>query len=189
MLSGDQQSVIKTVVSDHSPCTPNLKMLPSHVPGAEGGLAAGYSSDKGKGDFFSAWGGISSVGLGISILLTEAMRRGLPVEETLLNLVVWCCQNTAKQVGFEHRKGDLKVGMDGDVAVFDDSLEFEVQKDCMLFRNKCSPYQGKILKGAVQETWLRGRKVHSRGSGFAEKVGPEGELLLEPRAKGNGSRT
>ncbi|KAI7286470.1 hypothetical protein KC345_g1154 [Hortaea werneckii] len=183
MLNGDAESVIKTVVSDHSPCTPNLKMLPSHVAGAEGGLAAGYSSDKGKGDFFSAWGGVSSVGLGISILWTEAMRRNLSVDETLLNIVTWCCQNTARQVGLEDRKGELKVGMDGDVAVFDDTLEFEVQRDSMLFRNKCSPYQGKLMKGAVTETWLRGRKVHARGEGFGEKATPVGELLLEPRVK------
>lgn len=183
MLSADQESVIKTVVSDHSPCTPNLKMLPSHVPGAEGGEKAGCGADVGKGDFFNAWGGISSVGLGLSILWTEAMRRQLPVEETLSNIAMWCCQNTAKQVGLEHRKGELKVGMDGDVAIFDDVMEFEVQRDSMLFRNKCSPYQGKTLRGVVKETWLRGRKVHTRGShgGFAVRAGPVGELLLEPR--------
>ncbi|TKA61729.1 hypothetical protein B0A55_12207 [Friedmanniomyces simplex] len=151
-----KDSIIKTVVSDHSPCTPNLKLLPSHLPGAEGGLKAGCSSDQGKGDFFSAWGGISSVGLGISILWTEAMRRSLPVDETIRNMAFWCCGNTAKQVGLEHRKGSLKVGMDGDVAVFDDEAKFEVQSNAMLFRNKCSPYQGKTLKGVVRDTWLRG---------------------------------
>src|ERR1700710_3040484 len=30
-----EDSVLKTVVSDHSPCTPNLKLLPSHLPGSE----------------------------------------------------------------------------------------------------------------------------------------------------------
>ncbi|ODV88760.1 hypothetical protein CANCADRAFT_32254 [Tortispora caseinolytica NRRL Y-17796] len=48
--------VLRTVVSDHSPCTPELK-----------GLS--------KGDFFSSWGGISSVGLGLRILWTECLRR------------------------------------------------------------------------------------------------------------------
>jgi len=181
MLETD--SIIKTVVSDHSPCTPNLKLLPSHVPGSEGGLNARCASDAGKGDFFSAWGGISSVGLGLSILWTEAMRRGLDGRATLRNIERWCCVNTAKQVGLEHKKGELKVGMDGDVAVFDDEAEFEVEPNTMLFRNKCSPYEGKKLKGVVKETWLRGRKVHSREAGFVEKAGPSGELLLERRRK------
>ncbi|KAK5115167.1 hypothetical protein LTR85_009925 [Meristemomyces frigidus] len=178
-----EDSVLKTVVSDHSPCTPNLKLLPSHVPGSEGGLKSGCSSDVGKGDFFSAWGGISSVGLGLSILWTEAMRRKFGIDTTLLNIARWCCHNTAKQVGLEQKKGELKVGMDADVAVFDPEAVFEVQHASMLFRNKCSPYQGKALSGVVRETWLRGRRVHTREEGFAEKSGPVGELLLEPRVK------
>jgi allantoinase len=178
-----EHSVIKTVVSDHSPCTPNLKLLPSHVPGSEGSTSAACGSSAGAGDFFQAWGGISSVGLGLSILWTEAMSRGLNVEETILNIVTWCCSNTAKQVGLEHRKGELKVGMDGDVCVFDDQGTFDVQPNTMLFRNKCSPYEGQTLRGFAAATYLRGRKIHSRESGFSEKAKPSGELLLEPRVR------
>jgi len=166
-------SCIKTVVSDHSPCTPNLKLLPTSIPGS-----VTASSNKEPGDFFSAWGGISSVGLGISILWTEAETRRFSIED----VVRWCCKNTAKQVGLEHQKGDLAVGMDADVAVFDDEAEFVVQPSTMLFRNKCSPYEGKVLKGVVTETWLRGRRIHSRRDGFGEG-GPQGRLLLEPRRK------
>ncbi|KAK4574009.1 Allantoinase [Recurvomyces mirabilis] len=178
-----KDSVIKTVVSDHSPCTPNLKLLPAHVPGAQESPKASCAPSAGKGDFFGAWGGISSVGLGISILWTESLRRSLDIDETLLNISRWCCVNTARQVGLEDKKGALKVGMDGDVAVFDDEAAFEVQSSTMLFRNKCSPYQGKTLRGVVRETWLRGRRVHSREGGFVEKGGPGGQLLLEPRIK------
>ena len=83
----------------------------------------------------------------------------------------------------EDSKGALKVGMDGDVAVFDPEAEFEVEPSAMLFRNKCSPYQGKVLKGIAKATWLRGRLVHARDGGFGEKAAPEGKLLLEPRSK------
>lgn len=174
MMRADD-SVIKTVVSDHSPCTPNLKLLPAHVPGA----VESSSAEATPGDFFSAWGGISSVGLGISIMWTEATRGGR--DFGIEDLVRWCCKNTAKQVGLEHQKGELAVGLDGDVAVFDDEAEFLVQPNTMLFRNKCSPYQGKVLRGVVKETWLRGKKVHDREDGFGEKAGPSGKLLLEPR--------
>jgi len=51
----------------------------------------------------------------------------------------------------------------------------------MLFRNKCSPYQGKTLKGVVKETWLAGKKIHTREGGFVDSEGPKGKLLLEPR--------
>lgn len=51
----------------------------------------------------------------------------------------------------------------------------------MLFRNKCSPYENKMLRGVVRETWLRGIKIFNRDEGFSEKRGPSGKLLLEPR--------
>lgn len=187
----EDDSVIKTVVSDHSPCTPDLKELPTHVAGSdrlpkkEGAGCCSMTSSlkptKADGSFFSAWGGVSSVGLGISILWTEAMRRHRDPDTTLLDLVRWCCVNTAKQVGLEHRKGMLAVGMDADVAVFDDEGCWEVGESTMLFRNKVSPYEGKVLRGLVRETWVRGRVVHRREGGFVAKGGPVGELILEAR--------
>lgn len=177
-LTRPDDSVIKTVVSDHSPCTPNLKLLPTHFPGSLGEEGK-LSKQDGVGDFFSAWGGISSVGLGLSILWTESQERNISIED----IVRWCCVNTAKQVGLEYRKGQLLLGFDADVAVFDDEREFVVEPSTMLFRNKCSPYQGKTLRGVVKETWVRGVKVHSRDHGFGEKMGPTGQLLLEPRVK------
>jgi allantoinase len=183
LLDMDNGGVISTVVSDHSPCTPELKLLPAHVPGAVAAnptTSCGAGSQK-TGDFFSAWGGISSVGLGLSILWTESQRRKLSPDETLLSIVRWCCVNTAAQVGLSHLKGEFKVGLDGDVCVFDPEVEFVVAHDAMLFRNKCSPYEGRTLRGVVRETWLRGRKVHSREGGFGEEARPEGRLLLEPR--------
>jgi allantoinase len=79
-------------------------------------------AESGEGDFFAAWGGISSVGLGLSILWTEGQRRGITIED----VVRWCCKNTARQVGLENQKGDIGVGFDGDIAVFDDQAEFTV---------------------------------------------------------------
>lgn len=173
-LCNTDDSCIKTIVSDHSPCTPNLKLLPQDVAGAVPKAANVKDID---GDFFAAWGGISSVGLGLSILWTEAQERNITIED----VVKWCCVNTAKQVGLENLKGEIGVGFDADIAVFDDEATFVVQPNTMLFRNKCSPYQGKTMKGIVKETWLRGRKIHTREEGFSDKVGPLGQLLLTPR--------
>ena len=173
-LLRDDDSVLKTVVSDHSPCTPDLKLLPLEVAGKGDGSIDGQG-----GDFFAAWGGVSSIGLGLSILWTEGQKRGISPQ----NIVKWCCKNTARQVGLEHQKGDIAIGFDGDIAVFDDEATFVVEPDTMLFRNKCSPYQGKRLHGVVRETWLRGQRIFSREGGFSTKVGPVGKLLLEPRTK------
>ncbi|KAI8167134.1 Allantoinase [Colletotrichum sp. SAR 10_70] len=165
--------VIKTVVSDHSPCTPDLKLIPESLP------VAPHSHQGEDGDFFSAWGGVSSLGLGLSILWTQAESRGITIED----IVRWTSTNTARQVGLEQEKGDLGVGFDADVVVFDDTALFEVNTDTMFFRNEVSPFEGKTLKGAVDETWLRGRKIFDRTTGFNEEQGPVGRTILEPRRR------
>ena len=129
-LPEHEDSVIKTVVSDHSPCTPELKLLPTHLSRTPAVKHQGCKvdcADEDHGDFFAAWGGISSVGLGISILWTEGQERGVTVED----IVRWCCKNTALQVGLEHCKGDLEVGFDADIAVFDDEASFVVSSSSL----------------------------------------------------------
>jgi allantoinase len=37
------------------------------------------------------------------------------------------------------------------------------------------------MKGVVKETWVRGKRVYTKATGFNEKTGPNGTLLLEPR--------
>ncbi|KKY15041.1 putative allantoinase [Phaeomoniella chlamydospora] len=209
LLEYDTDGVIKTVVSDHSPCTPDLKLLPHGVPG-HFHSATKDDEPTNTGDFFAAWGGISSVGLGLPILWTELSRRKLNAspearDKIIVDLVKWCCVNTALQVGLEKQKGDLSVGYDADICIFDDETTWKVGESTMLFRNKCSPYQGREMCGIVKETWVRGQKVFVRGSsnnmgvsgvgfngeedfkskGFVGK-GPAGQLLLEPREREGG---
>lgn len=185
-------SVLQTIVSDHSPCTPELKLLPEglsqgevkgEVKGVNGDVMSKEEADeKEKGDFFASWGGISSVGLGLPILWTSAHARSSPI--SILDVVRLCAINTSAQVGLSHRKGALRPGMDADVCVFDDEAEWMVGREQMLFRNKVSPYQGRKMRGMVKETWVRGQKVFERGvgDGFVGKGGkPVGRLILERR--------
>jgi len=188
------------VVSDHSPCTPDLKNLPSHVPGHVATKKDNVKSlelDESTGNFFAAWGGISSVGLGLPILWSEMSRRGLTTWTTaagqdalnvkaILDVVKWCSVNTSAQVGLEKNKGELAVGFDGDICIFDETAEWTIRPSTMLFRNKCSPYQGRRMKGQVRETWVRGQQVFVRdgeNNGFVGKGKPIGQLLLQPRQR------
>ena len=118
------EGVIKTVVSDHSPCTPQLKLLPDVIAGNVYPTPPTEDTEAKKGDFFTAWGGVSSVGLGLPILWTAARECGREI--SAVDVARWCCEATAKQVGLEGRKGRLEVGMDGDVCVFDDGVEWVV---------------------------------------------------------------
>lgn len=94
---------IDMVVSDHSPCVAELKKPET-------------------GNFMDAWGGISTLGLGLSLLSTAAKKRGVAFERVL----AWCSTNTALHAGLAGRKGNLAVGMDADLAVWDAAAEFKV---------------------------------------------------------------
>lgn len=200
-------SCIKTVVSDHSPCTPELKLLPPHLLTIEAPNM--HHSDSGidmtadlalaeqeqtqenaqvakqVGDFFAAWGGISSVGLGLPILYSSAKKRTAAgsVAPSILDIVRLCSVATAKQVGLSHRKGALKVGMDADICVFDDTEEWVLNSGGMHWKNRCSPWEGQRFAGRVKETWLRGQKVFEYGGingGFISGK-PVGEAITEKR--------
>lgn len=200
LCADPKDSVIKTVVSDHSPCTPELKLLPGHlqhdrvedVQGelihSDSGVDVTMPGEEGKttktttqGDFFAAWGGISSVGLGLPILHTTSRTLKKPLD--IVDMVRLCSQATAAQVGLSHRKGGLKVGLDADVCVFDDAEEWTLECGGMHWKNRCSPWEGKKFVGRVRETWLRGQKVFEHGGangGFVSGK-PVGEAITEKR--------
>ncbi|KAI0475403.1 allantoinase [Xylariaceae sp. FL0804] len=217
-------SCIRTVVSDHSPCTPELKLLPPHlrpgdsesldVPQTDSGYvsadepaaaaakkgatkeeekdaaaAAAATTSSAPGDFFAAWGGISSVGLGLPILHTAARRRRAAgrAAPDVVDMVRLCCAATARQVGLQHRKGALRAGMDADVCVFDDAEAWTLRAAGMHWKNRCSPWEGHRFEGRVRETWLRGRRVYEYGAGDGAAGfvggGPMGEAIVERRMK------
>ncbi|KAG6053069.1 hypothetical protein E4U17_005062 [Claviceps sp. LM77 group G4] len=183
-------SCIRSVVSDHSPCTPDLKLLPKGLCRSPGPDATKPDATKQAGDFMSAWGGISSVGLGLSIIHTAVNERSETASSTdgslsITDVVRLCCQAPAKQVGLSHRKGALAVGLDADICVFDDSETWTLGRDDMRWKNRCSPWEGHQFVGRVRETWLRGRKVFELGGaegGFGVGRSPFGEAITEKRA-------
>ncbi|CAE6521449.1 unnamed protein product [Rhizoctonia solani] len=138
---------IDMVVSDHSPCVAELKEIEA-------------------GDFMDAWGGISTLGLGLSLLSTAAQKRGIPFERIL----TWCSTNTALHAGLADRKGGIAVGKDADLAIWDAGAVFNVTKESLNFKNKLSPYVGLSLTGQVVQTYVRGTLVFDRETGFSSRA-------------------
>ncbi|WP_285555594.1 allantoinase AllB [Actinoplanes regularis] len=129
------EGLITCVVSDHSPCTPELKRQDT-------------------GDFAAAWGGIASVQLGLPVIWTSAQARG----HSLVDVVSWMASRPAALVGLE-RKGRIAVGTDADLVAFDPDAEFVVDAHALHHRNPVTPYAGRTLRGVVRTTWLRGSQV------------------------------
>ena len=132
---GLAEADIDLVVSDHSPCTPELKHLD-------------------VGDFGAAWGGIASLELGLPAVWTEARRRG----HGLADVVRWMAERPARVAGLQ-RKGRIAVGCDADFTVLAPDDEFVVDPAKLHSRHPITPYAGRTLAGVVRDTWLRGAEI------------------------------
>jgi allantoinase len=134
LWKGLGDGVIELVVSDHSPCTPELK----------------------RGDFDKAWGGIASLQFVLPIVWTNARARGF----TISDVARWCCDATARLARLE-RKGRIEKGRDADFAIWSPEESFVVREEIIRHRHKVTPYLGIELHGVVKETWVRGLKIEN----------------------------
>ncbi|XP_055704676.1 allantoinase isoform X2 [Phlebotomus papatasi] len=152
---------IDMIVSDHSPSTPGIKLL---------------TYGKSRGDFMRAWGGISSVQFGLSLFWTHCQSHEL----TLNDLHRLLCQEPAKLLGIDSWKGRIAVGYDADFCVWDPDASFAITSDIIHFQNKANPYMGKVVRGKVHATVLRGLIVFKEDEPFAN---PMGKLILRKKTK------
>ena len=94
---------IDFVVSDHSPCTRDAQAL-------------------GSGDFGAAWGGISSVQLGLPAVWTGARARG----HSLADVVRWMATAPAARVGLDRPRAGSPSARDADLVRFAPDEAFTV---------------------------------------------------------------
>src|SRR5262249_16171810 len=142
---------IDFVVSDHSPCPPAMKL-------------------REQGDFMKAWGGISSLQLRLPLMWTGAIARGFRLNQ----IANWLCAAPARQIGMAHRKGSIAGGCDADIVIWNPDREFHVGPELIHHRHKLTPYNGQLLKGKVEKTFLRGQIVYDDGAFIGL---PRGEFL------------
>jgi allantoinase len=142
---------IDMVVSDHSPCTPSLKLQES-------------------GDLMDAWGGIASLQFGLPAMWTNLRIRGFGIDD----LARLMCERTARLASLDDRKGKLAERYDADIIVWDPSATFTVTPEMVLHRHKLTPYSGLELYGQVAVTYSRGKKIYTSGEVVPP---PTGQLL------------
>ncbi len=126
---------IDIVVTDHSPCTIDLKTLET-------------------GDFGEAWGGVAGLQVGLAAVWSGARERG----HDLTDVIRWMSQGPADQMGLP-TKGRIAVGADADFAVFAPDDTFVVDATKLHHKNAVTAYAGRTLSGVVRQTWLRGTRI------------------------------
>ena len=139
---------IDMVVSDHSPCTPALKLQES-------------------GDFMDAWGGISALQFGLPVMWTNLHVRGFDLGD----LTRLMSAAPAKLAGLEKRKGNLAAGFDADIVIWNPEEKFTVVPELIQHRHKLTPYSGMELFGKIDATFVRGQKVFSNGGFTGSEFG------------------
>jgi allantoinase len=130
---------VDLVVSDHSPCTPDLKRLD-------------------VGDFGAAWGGIASLQVALPVVWSGARARGIGLDR----VVGWMAEAPARLAGLP-AKGAIAVGKDADLVAFAPEERWRV--GTLEHRNPVTPYAGRSMTGAVRRTWLRGELADGSPSG------------------------
>ena len=145
LWKGLQEGTIDCIVSDHSPSTLDLKDLEN-------------------GDFAVAWGGVSSLQLGLSLIWTEARRRGIGLDK----VIEWMSTRPAELARLT-TKGKLALGYDADVSIFAPDQSYVVDPKKLHHKNPITAYADKTLSGVVRKTFLHGAEIDS--------VQPTGRLL------------
>lgn len=141
---------IPIVTSDHSPAPADMKTSP---------------------DFFKVWGGISGCQSLLQLLLTEGYdRRQLP----LPTIAAITAENIARRFGPLPGKGRLAIDADADLVLVDLSSSFTLQRSDLFYRHQQSPYAGRLLRGRIVRTLVRGNTIFREGKIISA---PTGRLL------------
>lgn len=150
LWDGLRDGTIDFIVSDHSPCTEDLKCGDT-------------------GDFTAAWGGIATLGLTLPVVWTEARTRGFGLSD----MVRWLSAGPARFAGVE--RGVIGAGRRADLMAWDPDSSWACAPDDAEFRNKVSPWFGRSLEGRVMTTWLAGSTIWDAGAAVGT---PRGAALL-----------
>lgn len=133
------------VCSDHACCSQELK-----------------TDGKDHADGGNIW--VSKSGFGgteylLSGLHSEGKKRGLSLNK-MAELV---CKNPAERYGLLN-KGDIGVGYDADLVLFDPDESFVVRAAESESAQGYTPFEGMELTGRVKTTFLRGERVYDEGN-------------------------
>ncbi|MCU1320780.1 MAG: allantoinase [Acidobacteriaceae bacterium] len=141
---------IDMIVTDHSPCPPEMK-----------------STEAGRFDL--AWGGIAGLSVALPVIYTDCQQRGFGLEQ----ITRWMSAAPAALAGISDKAGSLVAGREASFVIFDTEATSQVTPETLHFRHAISPYVGEILRGVVKATYLRGEAVYRSGSFATSPTGRE----------------
>jgi dihydroorotase-like cyclic amidohydrolase len=151
LLKALSVGLVDAVASDHAPHTLDEKQ-------------PGYRN------IWDSPPGIPAVETMLSLLLTEVNKGTL----TLARLVEASSTTPAKILGVHPWKGEIAIGSDADLVVVDMGEEWMIKGDDLHGKTHWTPYEGRIVKGRVLNTIVKGTLTYDHG----EVLGKPGQGRL-----------
>lgn len=133
---------IDTIGSDHAPFTHDEKAL-------------------GEDDIWKAPNGLTGIQTMLPLLIDAGVHgHGLPLER----LAQVTSTRAAQIFGLYPRKGQIAIGSDADLALVDLDAEWTIRGADLLHKAKWTPYEGRVVRGRVDATFVRGTPVYADGA-------------------------
>jgi allantoinase len=101
---------------------------------------------------------------GVEVLVPLVMHHGvISGRVTVLDVSRLLAEAPAERYGMSDRKGALRVGADADFMIWDPAGETTLSGPAMQAASQWTPYEGAVLRGRIEATFVRGKQVVSDG--------------------------
>ncbi len=110
-------------------------------------------------------GGVPSMEIRFSSIFSEGVAKELISPSDWVRL---CCSEPASLFGLKS-KGEIAIGRDADIVIFDPEVEWTVKADELQESAGWSPYEDMVLKGRPEYTISRGEILYEKGEVHGEK--------------------
>lgn len=107
------------------------------------------------GDFSRVPNGMPGVETRAHLMLSEFEKRGLGYAKA----VELMSTGVAKQYGLYPKKGELAVGSDADIVIYDPTIDWQMSQAKLHTPGDYTPYEGWPIQGQISRVYLRGRLV------------------------------
>ena len=128
---------------------------------------APHSYEEKMKDYWDAPAGMTNIEI-MGPVMINAVNQG---KLTINQLAAVMSENQAKMFNLYPQKGSLEVGTDADIVVVDMDTEYIMDQEKLHSRTKLTPFNGLKMKGKVDATFLRGKKIVEHGEMIAEPGG------------------
>lgn len=131
-------------------------------------VLGGFEEGKKKGlnDFSKIPPGSPGVQDRLNMIWTYGVEKGKISRQKFVEV---CCTNPAKTCGVYPQKGDIMVGSDADIVIFNPEYEGTVKFEDSLTGSDYSTYEGFEQKGIAEKVFLRGKLMAENGKFVGEK--------------------